>query len=83
MYRIQGPGAYLQGPDLINKMGELVSPLGKKFFVVAGGTAMKRYKESIEKSIREQGLECVFARFGGQSTAAEAERLSALASEAG
>ncbi len=83
MYRIQGPGAYLQGPDLINKIGGLVTPLGEKFFVVAGGTAITRYKEAIEKSIRAQGLECVFLRFGGQSTASEAERLSSMAAEAG
>lgn len=83
MYRIQGPGAYLQGLGLIERLGELAAGLGRNFFVVAGGTAMSRYREPVEKSFRAQGLECTFTRFGGESTAAEARRLTELARNSG
>ena len=83
MIRIQGPRAYVQGPGILKKLGSLVQPLGSHFLVVTGHTGMTRYRAAVEEGFREAGAAVEFVRFGGESTAAEADRVTALAREAG
>lgn len=83
MYRIQGPGAYLQGPGLLKELGRHVKPLGSRFFILSGRTGMERYRRVIGDSFCREGLTMLFSGFSGQCRENEMEQLARTARDFG
>jgi len=71
------PGLYLQGPGALNRLAEVMSPLGRRAFVVIDPVAAERIGASVEAQLASAGCSVTMAVFGGECTAAEIERLVA------
>ena len=78
MRQIQTCAKYLQGPELMSRLGELLKDLGQSAFVLCGNTALKDHQKDIEQSFASLGISAVFERFGGECCYEELERLKAL-----
>ena len=81
MITIQAPYKYLQGPDLMNEFGQHVSHIGKKFLILGSKTIIKKKQEAIEKSFKNENLECEFIQFNGEVTKEEYNRIAEKAKE--
>ena len=67
----------------IEEAGELLAPLGKKAFIIAGKTAWKKAGEKLTKALKDAGTEYITEIWQGYPTQAQAEIYSKAAKEYG
>ncbi|MDR1833376.1 MAG: iron-containing alcohol dehydrogenase, partial [Propionibacteriaceae bacterium] len=77
------PRKFIQGRGVIDEIGAYAAMLGKKAVVLWGQRAKAAVGEAVAKSLDAAGVELVDVPFGGESTHAEAERVAAIAKDAG
>lgn len=70
------PHLYIQGPDALERLPELVSGLGDRAFVVADPFIAERHGSRLMDLL---GPLAAIAVFGGECTAAEIDRMAAMA----
>ena len=71
---IQSPGKYIQGADVINRLGEYLKPLAERWLVVGDKFVLGFAQSTVEKSFKDAGLVVEIAPFGGESTVCVASR---------
>ena len=77
MDRIFGaPQRYIQGEGVIDRLGELIGYLGKRFFIFGDAVVLPLVRDRIEAGFRQGGMEAVFGVFGGESSRAEIGRMA-------
>ncbi|MCY0150118.1 glycerol dehydrogenase [Hoeflea sp. G2-23] len=74
------PHLYIQGPDTLERLPELLSGLGSKVFMVADPFVAERYGSRLAELL---GPSAVVAAFGGECTSAEIDRMVGLADSHG
>lgn len=62
---IQSPGKYIQGADVINRLGEYLKPLAERWLVVGDKFVLGFAQSTVEKSFKDAGLVVEIAPFGG------------------
>lgn len=77
------PHRYVQGPDALDQLGELVPAYGKRPFVIADGIVLGLLRKRLEASFGKLAGATHFAQFGGECTAAEIGRLATEAKSVG
>lgn len=78
-----GCGRYLQGAGFIENCAGEILRLGKKPLIVGGRTALSLTHNSIEKSVRDSGLEYRFVTHTGSCNDDDAQALSQLCKQDG
>ncbi len=63
---IQSPGKYIQGADVINRLGEYLKPLAERWLVVGDKFVLGFAQSTVEKSFKDAGLVVEIAPFGGE-----------------
>lgn len=51
-----GANRYVRGRGVLPQIGKLVSPLGKRAFIIGGNKALQKTCELLEASLKEQGI---------------------------
>jgi glycerol dehydrogenase len=74
------PRRYIQGPDALDRLGEVAGELGQKPFAVVDGAVLAAQRPRLAASV---GSAAVIAAFGGQCSHAEIARLAGLCEAAG
>lgn len=77
------PSRYVQGPGVLNTIGEHIGHLGNKAFFIGGPTALSILKECAYNNLEEKGIEYRFECFSGECTRASAVELSKKARDFG
>jgi len=77
------PRKYVQGRNVLREAGAYIGALGRKPLVLWDERVKAIVGRTMLASLREAGLEVVDVVFRGDSTHAEAERVAAIAAEAG
>lgn len=77
------PGRYVQGAGALAQLGTLAAEHGRRPFVVADDVVLGLLHPRIEASLGALAADARFARFGGECTGAEIDRLAAGAASAG
>ncbi len=72
---IQSPGKYIQGADVINRLGEYLKPLAERWLVVGDKFVLGFAQSTVEKSFKDAGLVVEIAPFGGECSQNEIDRL--------
>ena len=70
------PQRYIQGEGVIDRLGDLIGYLGKRFFVFGDAVVLPLVRDRIEAGFRQGGKETVFGIFGGESSRAEISQIS-------
>jgi glycerol dehydrogenase len=70
-----GPGRYVQGPGVLDRLGELVAPLGPRPFVVTDPVVGSLLGPRLEQSLAAAGLTPVFGTLDGEITYAAVDAL--------
>ena len=73
------PRKYVQGKNVLQAAGSLISPIGKKVMVLWDAKVKSVVGETLLGSLQAAGVEVVDVHFHGDSTKAEAQRVAALA----
>ena len=60
---IQSPGKYIQGADVINRLGEYLKPLAERWLVVGDKFVLGFAQSTVEKSFKDAGLVVEIAPF--------------------
>ena len=76
---IQSPGKYIQGADVINRLGEYLKPLAERWLVVGDKFVLGFAQSTVEKSFKDAGLVVEIAPFGGECSQNEIDRLRGIA----
>ena len=79
---IQSPGKYIQGADVINRLGEYLKPLAERWLVVGDKFVLGFAQSTVEKSFKDAGLVVEIAPFGGECSQNEIDRLRGIAETA-
>ena len=79
---IQSPGKYIQGADVITRLGEYLKPLAASWLVVGDKFVLGFAQEALQKSLADAGLACEVVPFGGECSQNEIDRLHAIAESA-
>ncbi|MHB8916849.1 MAG: glycerol dehydrogenase [Desulfocucumaceae bacterium] len=74
------PDKYVQGPGVINDIGQLVKSLGDNALVTGGKTALGLTQKAITESFDANGIKSTFGPFGGEACTGEINRLKEIAS---
>jgi glycerol dehydrogenase len=75
------PRKYIQGRGVLNELGDTLKMLGTKPLVLWGPHVKEIVCDSVQKSIREAGMEMVDVVFQGEATAQERARVVQIARE--
>ena len=75
---IQSPGKYIQGADVINRLGEYLKPLAERWLVVGDKFVLGFAQSTVEKSFKDAGLVVEIAPFGGECSQNEIDRRLAV-----
>lgn len=75
---IASPTRYIQGKGELKHLGEKVSSLGKKFFIIVSASGKKRVGDTVTESFQQAGRDFVFEIFNGECSKTEIHRLEAL-----
>ncbi len=75
------PRKYVQGPNLLAEIGELLKPLGRKPLILWDGCLKEIVGPSVRESLRQSGLVFVEADFQGEATLEERKRVGTIARE--
>lgn len=79
---IQSPGKYIQGADVINRLGEYLKPLAERWLVVGDKFVLGFAQATVEQSFKDAGLVVEIAPFGGECSQNEIDRLRGIAETA-
>ncbi|MCB0919507.1 MAG: glycerol dehydrogenase [Actinobacteria bacterium] len=81
----QSPARYVQGPDASAQLGPELAQVGVDgpVLILAGGTAHRELSGVWQDSLAKQGLPVRIEAFGGQCTAEEISRVTAMARDFG
>ncbi|MGY5959081.1 glycerol dehydrogenase [Kosakonia sp. BK9b] len=79
---IQAPGKYIQGADVITRLGDYLKPLAERWLVVGDKFVLGFARQTLEKSLTDAGLSCEIAPFGGECSQNEIDRLRGIAQNA-
>lgn len=72
------PSKYVQGAGELKNLCRYVSSYGKRFFIVTDAFVAGLLSETIRESFKESAAELFLARFHGEVTYAEIDRLKAI-----
>lgn len=70
------PSKYVQGRGELKKLGNHLSSIGKRLFIVISSSGEKRFKSDIENSFKDTDIQIKFAIFNGECSKVEIDRLS-------
>lgn len=70
------PGKYIQGPDSIDRLGELTLELGNKAVILADQTVRELLGERILRKFDRSGIQSRFELFGGECCRNEISRIA-------
>lgn len=76
---IQSPGKYIQGADVITRLGDYLKPLADRWLVVGDKFVLGFAQETLQKSLADAGLACEVVPFGGECSQNEIDRLRGVA----
>jgi len=79
---IQSPGKYIQGADVITRLGSYLKPLAERWLVVGDKFVLGFAQGALEKSFQDAGLALEIAPFGGECSQNEIDRLRGVAEKA-
>ena len=74
------PHLYIQGPDALERLPELLSGLGSRVFLVVDPFVAERYGPRLTELL---GAAAMIAAFGGECTSAEIDRMAGIAERHG
>lgn len=69
------PGKYIQGNGVWKEFSKYVSPIGDDFLIIADGFIMSQVEEEIGKNLKENNLNFIIEKFGGECSKKEINRL--------
>lgn len=73
------PGKYVQGPGVLENLGQYVRSFGGNALVLTSSGGKKRFGDLIEHSVSAVCGSCMFVSFDGECSCEEIGRLTALA----
>lgn len=77
MYSIMiAPSRYVQGPGVLDKIGDHIRHLGNRVFLLGGPTAIEIVKQKASENMKENEMEFHFEPFKGECTRASAGALT-------
>ncbi len=76
---IQSPGKYIQGANVIARLGDYLKPMANNWLVVGDKFVLGFAEETLRKSLTGTGLSVEIAPFGGECSQNEIDRLRAVA----
>ncbi|MFP7279461.1 MULTISPECIES: glycerol dehydrogenase [Exiguobacterium] len=76
------PSKYVQGKDVIDRLGTYVSPFGEKALVIADDVVWKIVKERVEHSLSGENVGIEKADFSGEASRHEVKRIAEQAKAA-
>lgn len=76
---IQSPGKYIQGADVLSRLGDYLKPLAPRWLVVGDKFVLGFAEETIRQSFNEAELQVEIVPFGGECSQNEIDRLRKLA----
>jgi glycerol dehydrogenase len=74
-----GPGKYIQGPGVIDRLPEHLKSLGDKAFLLVDGFVLDSMGDALRKSLVASGLPYEMERFHGECCSEEIARVETLA----
>ena len=77
------PRKYVQGRGVLRELGACLMPLGKRPMLVWDGRVKDVVGATVLASLKAAGLDPVDVAFGGESTKAEAQRITDIAKRSG
>ncbi len=77
------PFRYYQGRNILGQTGEILAPLGTKFFLVSDAMVFSLFGDTLDAAFAAAGLTSVRGQFDGESSDAEIHRLHALYTASG
>ncbi len=77
------PNRYVQGPGVLQHLGEQVKPLGDHALVTGGKTTFSVAREAVAASLEAQGIRATFEPFRGECCRTEIDRLKEMGTRAG
>ncbi|MBN2060056.1 MAG: glycerol dehydrogenase [Deltaproteobacteria bacterium] len=84
MYTIMiAPSRYVQGPGVLDNIGDHIRHLGGKAFFIGGPTALSIVKVCAAENLKKNGIEFHFESFSGECTRESAHKLSKKAGSFG
>lgn len=79
---IQSPGKYIQGADVLTRLGDYLKPLAARWLVVGDKFVLGFAEETLRQSFKQAELYVEIAPFGGECSQNEIDRLRELAKSA-
>ena len=79
---IQSPGKYIQGADVLTRLGDYLKPLANRWLVVGDKFVLGFAEETLRQSFKKARLHAEIAPFGGECSQNEIDRLKKLADSA-
>ncbi len=76
------PRKYVQGNGVIAELGQFIQEIGKKAFLIADDTVWTLVSEEVMSALSATDVPSIYARFNGESSGVEINRLATLAQEA-
>ena len=76
---IQSPGKYIQGADVLTRLGDYLKPLANRWLVVGDKFVLGFAEETLRQSFKNAELYAEIAPFGGECSQNEIDRLKKLA----
>lgn len=76
---IQSPGKYIQGADVLTRLGDYLKPLSERWLIVGDKFVLGFAEEALRKSLTDAGLAVEIAPFGGECSQNEIDRLRTVA----
>ena len=72
---IQSPGKYIQGADVLTRLGDYLKPLATRWLVVGDKFVLGFAQETLLESFKKAGIHAEIAPFGGECSQNEIDRL--------
>lgn len=76
---IQSPGKYIQGANVIARLGDYLKPMANNWLVVGDKFVLGFAEETLRKSLTDADLSVEIVPFGGECSQNEIDRLRAVA----
>lgn len=76
---IQSPGKYIQGADVLTRLGDYLKPLAARWLVVGDKFVLGFAEDTLRQSFEQAELYVEIAPFGGECSQNEIDRLRELA----
>ena len=78
-----GPGRYIQGPDALALLGEILGGFGENPLIVSDDIVWSILGEGITAELEASDLKPVLASFGGECSHSEIDRITTYCRESG